>query len=88
MYKCLNGLILDRNIVEMFSVLALQHGANTRANRRNDLIIMQTRTGMGDRAFSVFGARIWNSLPLDVRSSNSTRVFTSYWNLQALDPAR
>ena len=62
MFKCMKGLILDKNIVKMFDVLALQHGANTRAQQRNDLIVRQTRTMFGDRAFSVFGARMWNML--------------------------
>ena len=69
MFKCIKGIIYDQNILEMFECLELQHGANTRAKSRNDLIVPPTRTGMGDRAFSVYGAKIWNTLPVDVRKS-------------------
>ena len=51
MYKCMNGFILDKNLINMFDPLALQHGVDTRAHRRDDLVIVQTRTQMGDRAF-------------------------------------
>ena len=80
MYKCVKGLILDKNIVEMFDVLALQHSTNTRAQQCNHLIVKQTRTMFGDRAFSVFGARVWNMLTDELRQSNSPLIFTNkYW---------
>ena len=85
MYKCMKGIILvDKNLVNMFETLSLQHGVDTRAQRRDDLVVMQTRTLMGDRAFSIFGARIWNSLPENIRTSNSVLIFTNeYWRMQA-----
>ena len=85
MFKCMKGLILDRNLVNMFETLSLQHGVGTRAQQREDLVVVQTRTLMGDHAFSVFGARIWNSLPLNLRGSKSVLIFTNeYWRLQAV----
>ena len=85
MYKCMKGIILDKNLVHMFETLSLQHGVDTRAQKRDDLVVLQTRTLMGDRAFSIFGARIWNSLPENIRSSNSVLIFTNeYWRMQAL----
>ena len=83
MYKCMKGLILDKNLLDMFETLALQHGVDTRAQRRDDLVVVQTRTQMGDRAFSIFGSRIWNSLPENLRTSNSVLIFANeYWRLQ------
>ncbi len=79
----MKGFIHDKNLLNMFETLALQHGVDTRAQRRDDLVVVHTRTLMGDRAFSVFGARIWNSLPENLRMSNSVLIFTNeYWRLQ------
>ena len=79
----MKGFILDKNLLNMFENLAMQHGVDTRAQRRDDLVVVQTRTPMGDRAFSIFGARIWNSLPENLTASNSVLIFTNeYWRLQ------
>ncbi len=80
MYKFVKGDITDRNIQDMFRTLELQHGRNTRAQSRNDFIVPICRTRMGERAFSVYGAKTWNRLLLEIRGSNTTDTFTRrYW---------
>ena len=79
----MKGFILDKNLLNMFETLALQHGVNTRAQQRDDLVVVQTRTTMGDKAFSIFGARVWNTLPENLRISNSVLIFVNeYWRIQ------
>jgi len=41
--------------------------ANTR-----QLVIPRTRTSYGDRSFSVRGPTVWNSLPYDLRSTDTS----------------
>jgi len=40
-----------------------------------DFIVPQTRTKFGDRAFSVAGPTVWNSLPESVRSAETLASF-------------
>ena len=80
MYKFIEGHITDRNILDMFRTLEHQHGRNTRAQARKDMIVPVCRTKMGERAFSIYGAKIWNSLLLETRESNTVETFTRrYW---------
>jgi len=52
-----------------------------------DFIVPQTRTKFGDRAFSVAGLTVWNSLPESVRSAETLAsfkrklfsMFINYW---------
>jgi len=37
--------------------------------------IPRTRTSMGDRALSVAGSRVWNTLPADIRRAPSLDTF-------------
>jgi len=55
----------------------------------SDYTVPRTRTRLGDRAFSVAGPVVWNSLPATVREADSlysfkrklkTRLFTLYFN--------
>ena len=80
MYKFHKGLITDRNIHDMFRTLDYQHGRDTRACAKNDLIVPVYRTRMGGQAFSIYGAITWNYLLLEIRESNTIETFTrKYW---------
>ena len=82
MYKVMMNIIKDTKLTMMFQTLELVHGMGTRARSRCDLIIQEVRTNFGAKAISVFGSRIFNLLPLDLRNSKSINVFTSnYWKL-------
>ena len=68
-FKALNGLG-PRYLVE------LHHYQNlSRTLRSNSLeLLLQQKSNTktyGDRAFSICAPRLWNSIPLDIRKSNS-----------------
>ena len=72
-YKSLNGLCPQylRNLLE--------HRKSARSLRSNfqDLLIQptcKTKT-YGDRAFSVCGPKIWNTVPLEIRQSSTVVLF-------------
>ena len=71
MYKSLNHL-LPEWLFEFPSVGVAQ----VRPTRQsNNLIVKRTTTDLGARALSVRGPRVWNEIPLDVKSSTSIQLF-------------
>ena len=42
---------------------------------RGDLLVPRTRVKFGNRAFAVAGPEAWNSLPVDIRSSETVTLF-------------
>ena len=42
---------------------------------RGDLLVPRTRVKFGNRAFAVAGPEAWNSLPVDIRSSDTVTAF-------------
>jgi len=50
-------------------------GQRLRSTSSLDFIVPRTRTKFGDRAFSVAGATVWNSLPECVRSAETLASF-------------
>ena len=46
-----------------------------RSAASSDYIVPRTRTKFGERAFSVAGPRVWNSLPESVRATNTLITF-------------
>ena len=42
---------------------------------RGDLLVPRTRLKFGNRAFAVAGPEAWNSLPVDIRSSETVTLF-------------
>ena len=41
----------------------------------NDLVVYRTSTDIGARAISIKGPKIWNSIPLNIRTSSTISVF-------------
>ena len=71
MYKSLNHL-LPEWLFEFPSVGVAQ----VRPTRQsNNLIVKRTTTDLGARALSVRGPRVWNEIPLNVKSSTSIQLF-------------
>ena len=72
-FKALNGLG-PRYLVEL-----LQYQNLSRTLRSNSLeLLLQQKSNTktyGDRAFSICAPRLWNSIPLDIRKSNSVSTF-------------
>ena len=72
-YKCLNNMAPDylSNMLEEY-----KPPRPLRSSAGNTLCVPKTRTkGYGDRAFSVSAPRLWNALPMDIRSSRTLRKF-------------
>ena len=72
-FKALNGRG-PRYLVEL-----LQYQNLSRTLRSNSLeLLLQQKSNTktyGDRAFSICAPRLWNSIPLDIRKSNSVSTF-------------
>jgi len=96
-YRCLNGLApsMDVCIIAIIQTSMLRRIANDlqcvadldarrclRSASTSTLVVPVTRLStVGDRAFPVAAARVWNSLPADVISSPSLSTFKRRLNL-------
>ena len=75
-YKCLHGLAPPYLAVDCVSVTSLPSRRHLRSAESGCLAVTGTRTTLGSRNFAVAGAKIWNSLPVDLRLlSQSLRTF-------------
>ena len=80
MYKVQNDQIKAERLLILFDEIGGAHGRDTRASQRGDLVVLQTRTGYGERAIQVFGSRIWNMVPIELRQCNTFESFCrNYW---------
>ena len=51
-------------------------GRSLRSSTRNELIIPRShKCSMGDRAFSIYGPKLWKTLPEDIKDSPSLSIF-------------
>ena len=74
-YKCLHGLAPPYLAVDCVPVTSLP-SQHLRSAESGCLAITGARTTLGSRNFAVAGAKIWNSLPVDLRLlSQSLRTF-------------
>ena len=72
MYKCINKLVPDY-LFEKFTLCSQIHTRNTR--QRDQLNIPRCRLTTGQRSFTYHGAKLWNNLRDNVKSSDSVKVF-------------
>ena len=78
MYKCLHGSTPVYLTDELCQVADVEARQRLRSSSSSSLIVMCTRLlTVGDRAFPVAAARVWNSLPDLVTSAPSVAVFQS-----------
>ena len=76
MYKCLHGSAPAYLIDELCQVADVEARQRLRSSSSSSLIVSRTRLStVGDRAFPVAAARVWNSLPQLVTSVPSVAVF-------------
>ena len=75
MYKVQNNLAPD--YLNVFKRIHNVHSRNTRSAAREDLYIPKHRTEFFKKSFTYSGVKIWNSLPLDLKSSPSLQAFKS-----------
>ena len=59
---------------------------NTRAVMNRDMVVRQSRTRSGDRAFQHAGPATWNTLPADVRSVTTIIEFKREYITAYLTP--
>jgi hypothetical protein len=75
-YKCLNGTAPSYLASEIVCVADLENRRHLRSASTNELVVPRMRRStIGDRAFPVVAARLWNSLPTQVTSSPSITDF-------------
>jgi len=84
-YKCLHGSAPAYLIDELCEVADVEARQRLRSSSSSSLIVSRTRLlTVGDRAFLVASARVWNSLPDLVTSAPSVAVFGSRLKLTCL----
>ena len=77
-YKCLHGSAPAYLTDELCQVADVEARQRLRSSSSSSLIVSRTRLStVGDRAFPVTAARVWNSLPDLVTSAPSVAVFRS-----------
>ena len=75
-YKGINGPAPEY-ISSMLTYVSEKHERHTRSTALDLLHIPRTHTSCFDRAFSVQGPKLWNSLPADIRNSPTVNRFKS-----------
>ena len=74
-FKSLRGMA-PRYLADLCgSTSAAETGYNLRSATHGDLRVRRVCTKFGDRAFSVAGPRVWNKLPMDIRSCDLVESF-------------
>ena len=71
--KILNGLAFPT-----FTRFIFQNNAGdrlTRSSVRGDIVVPRRKTSFGQTAFTVRASQFWNSLPLNIRQSDSCRPY-------------
>ena len=72
MFKCVNKLVPDY-LVEKFTFRSQMHSKNTRQS--SQLNIPRCRLTTGQRSFAYRGAKLWNALVDNIKSTESVNVF-------------
>ena len=55
--------------------VSVSRRATLRSASHHDLVLQSSHRKLGDRAFSVAGSRVWNSLPTELNTITDTSVF-------------
>lgn len=73
-YKALNNMTPEY-ITNLLKPMSQAHSLNLRSGSNGTLYIPRSRTALYSGAFSCSAPRLWNSMPLEVRNSESLNVF-------------
>lgn len=73
-YKSINGMTPDY-ISSMLTLVSDHHERQTRQSSNDKLHVPRSRTSYFDKAFSISGPRLWNTLPAFIRESNTIFKF-------------
>ena len=76
-YKCLHGSAPPYLIDELCRPGDLEARQRLHSASSSSLIVRRTRLSIGDRAFPVAAARVWNTLPQHVTSALSLHIYAS-----------
>ena len=82
-YKGIHALAPEY-ISSMLTYVLEQHERHARSTAFDLLYIPRSRSSFFDRAFSVQGRNLWNSLPAEIRNSTSVNRFKSALKLYLL----
>ena len=74
-YKATRGLAPSYIADMCIPVATVSTRQSLRSAARGDLLVPRTRVKFGNRAFAVAGPEAWNSLPVDIRSSDTVTAF-------------
>jgi len=77
MYKALQGMVPDYLRELCRSVSEDDARGSLRSVKHGDLIVPRAAIKFGDRAFTISGPLMWNSLPMTVRNSSTLSNFKS-----------
>ncbi len=75
-YKCRNGLV-PQYLAETFSNVSDKHEHHTRAQTRQNLILVKPKNNQLKQSFKYSGALNWNNLNLVIRNATSLDIFNS-----------
>ena len=73
-YQCLNGLTTSY-LADDCQLVSDVRPRQLRSSVSVTCVVRRTRTTYGDRCFAVAGPRVWNSLPTELRQSDSLGQF-------------
>ena len=73
-YKALNGLAPEY-ISDVFTNVSESHVRNLRSVDNDLLRVPRSRTSYFENSFTISSAKLWNELPLDIRSISTLNTF-------------
>ena len=76
-YKALNNLT-PTYITNLLKPISQTHSRCLRSSENGLLSIPRSRSALFDRSFSYSASKLWNSLPLNLRTAGSLNEFKSY----------
>ena len=74
MFKCTNNTA-PNYLCDMFTYVSDVHNVNTRNTNNGNLYVPQPSTSYYTKSLSVNGAKLWNSLPLDIKNVHNVNIF-------------
>jgi len=78
-YKCLHHGLAPQYLADLIQRVSGSGRRQLRSSSTETLVVPYTRlVTAGDRAFSSFGSRLWNSLPNDVTAATTLSTFRSH----------
>ena len=74
MYKCISSTAPDY-LCDLFTYTNDIHDRNTRTADNMNLYVPKASSSSYSKSFSVFGAKLWNSIPCNTRNAPNIKIF-------------